>query len=362
MIEIAFASIVAFAITFLAIPAIIKVADIKHLYDQPDERKVHKNTIPRIGGVAIFGGTLFAIACFTVGFNNHTIQYIIAALLIVFFIGLKDDLVTLTPVKKFAGQFLAALIITCIADIRITSLCGLFGIYALPYWASILFSLVTIIGITNSFNLIDGIDGLAGGIGAIAAFTFGFWFYNYKELAMCTASFALFGSLLGFLVYNFSPAKIFMGDTGSLFTGILISILTIYFIQLSFYATPYSFPFRSSPAMAISILIIPLFDTIRIFIWRLSKKRSPFQPDRNHMHHILLDIGCTHRQAALILYATNIFFVVMAVSLRNISSLVLLLVIILMAIFLSIIPIAIRNILRNKAVGTNTNLKPQSQL
>jgi UDP-N-acetylmuramyl pentapeptide phosphotransferase/UDP-N-acetylglucosamine-1-phosphate transferase len=356
MIEITFASITAFAITFLAIPPIIKVALIKHLYDQPDERKVHTTIIPRLGGVAIFAGCVFALTFWTAGLNYKPLQTIIAALLIIFFIGLKDDLVTLTPSKKFIGQLLAACIIVFIGDIRITSLCGIFGIYALPSFASYLFSVFTIIGITNSFNLMDGIDGLAGGVGAIAAFTFGLWFYNYDQVELCVISFSLFGALLGFLVHNFYPAKIFMGDTGSLISGMLLSILAINFIQLSFYATPNSFQFRSSPAMAISILIIPLFDTIRIFIWRLYKKRSPFQADRNHMHHILLDIGMSQRQAAFSLFFVNLLFIFTALALRNISSLVLLIVIIVMAIALSIIPITIRNWQRSKAINTKTAL------
>lgn len=350
--DITFASITAFIITFLAIPSTIKVAVLKHLYDHPDERKVHTKVIPRLGGVAIFGGTVFAFTFWTATYKFASAQYIIAALLIIFFIGLKDDIVTLTPTKKFIGQLLAALIIVLIGDIRIPSLCGIFGIYALPYFLSVVLSIFTIIGITNAFNLMDGIDGLAGGVGAIATFTFGLWFYNYNNIPLCILSFAVFGALLAFLVYNFYPAKIFMGDTGSLIVGMILSILAIYFIQLSFYATPYSFPFRSSPAMAISILIIPLFDTCRIFIWRLYKKRSPFQADRNHMHHILLDLGMSHRQAAISLYTVNVGFILTALALRNISSLLLLIVIISMAIVFSMIPITLRHMQRTKAMNT----------
>jgi UDP-N-acetylmuramyl pentapeptide phosphotransferase/UDP-N-acetylglucosamine-1-phosphate transferase len=296
-----------------------------------------------LGGIAIFAGATFSFAFWSATYKFVPGQYIIAAVIIMFFIGLKDDIITLTPSKKFIAQLIASLIIVLIGNIRISSLCGVFGIYALPYFASVLFSIITIIGITNSFNLMDGIDGLAGGVGAIAAFTFGLWFYNYNEIPLCILSFSLFGALLAFLVYNFSPAKIFMGDTGSLIVGLILSILAIYFVQLSFFATPYSFPFRSSPAMAISILIIPLFDTIRIFIWRIYNKRSPFQADRNHMHHILLDLGLNHRQASLLLYSINIAFILVALALRNISSLVLLIVIISLAILLSLIPLLMRH-------------------
>jgi UDP-N-acetylmuramyl pentapeptide phosphotransferase/UDP-N-acetylglucosamine-1-phosphate transferase len=196
--------------------------------------------------------------------------------------------------------------------------------------------------------LIDGIDGLAGGIGVIAAFTFGLWFYNYGQIGLCILSFALFSSMLAFLVYNFSPANIFMGDTGSMIVGLILSVLTINFIELSFDSLPYAFPFRSSPAMAIAILIIPLADTLRIFTVRLIQKRSPFQADRNHIHHQLLDFGLTHREAALTLYLVNIGFIITALALRNISSLTLLYILVVMAFVVFSVPMLLRYLIKSR--------------
>jgi UDP-GlcNAc:undecaprenyl-phosphate/decaprenyl-phosphate GlcNAc-1-phosphate transferase len=342
MINIAFSCITAFIITFLAIPSIIKVSVIKNLFDEPCERKAHKSSIPTLGGLAIFAGVVFSYAFWSSGFEYQPSQYIISAIIVVFFIGLKDDIVELTAKKKFYGQIIAALIIVLFANIRITTLCGIFGIYDIPYWFSILLSLFTILLIINAFNLIDGIDGLAGGIGAIASFTFGLWFYNYGQIGLCILSFTLFSSLLAFLVYNFSPANIFMGDTGSLIVGLILSILTINFIQLSFISPPDAFPFRSGPAMAIAILIIPMFDTLRIFIVRVLNKRSPFKADRNHMHHLLLDLGLTHREVSLTLFLVNIGFILMALALRDLGNLTVLFIISALAIMLSIIPFGIR--------------------
>ncbi|MEP7168910.1 MAG: MraY family glycosyltransferase [Bacteroidota bacterium] len=342
MINIAFSCITAFIITFLAIPAIIKVSVIKNLFDEPCERKAHKSSIPTLGGLAIFAGVVFSFSFWSSGFDYQASQYIISAIIVVFFIGLKDDIVELTAKKKFYGQIIAALIIVLFANIRITTLCGIFGIYDIPYWFSIIFSLFTILLIINAFNLIDGIDGLAGGIGAIASFTFGLWFYNYGQFALCILSFTLFSSLLAFLVYNFSPANIFMGDTGSLIIGLILSILAINFIQLSFISPPDAFPFRSGPAMAIAILIIPMFDTLRIFIVRALNKRSPFKADRNHMHHVLLDLGLTHREVSLTLFLVNIGFILLALALRDLGNLTVLVIISMLAILLSIIPFAIR--------------------
>lgn len=353
MINIAFACITAFVITFLAIPSIIKVAIIKNLFDEPGERKAHKSSIPTLGGLAIFAGVVFSFTFWSSGFDYQSTQYIIAAIIVMFFIGIKDDIIELTAKKKFYGQLISAIIIVLFANIRFTSLYGIFGIYEIPYWVSIMISLFTILTIVNAFNLIDGIDGLAAGIGAIASFAFGLWFYNYNQIALCILSFTLFSSLLGFLVYNFSPANIFMGDTGSLIVGLILAILAINFIELSFASPPYSFPFRSSPAMAIAILIVPLFDTLRIFIIRILQKKSPFKADRNHMHHALLDLGLSHRGVSLTLYGVNILFIMVALLLRDISSLVLLVVLCLMGVLFSMVPYIFRSFSKVKPVNLN---------
>ncbi len=350
MFNITFACITAFIITFLAIPSIIRVSVIKNLFDEPNERKSHVASIPTLGGLAIFAGVVFSYTFWSAGLENTSTQYIISAIVVLFFIGIKDDIVELTAHKKLYGQIMAAIIIVMFADIRITSLYGILGIYQIPYWFSVVVTIFTILVVINAFNLVDGIDGLAGGIGAIAAFTFGLWFYNYNQIALCILSFSLFSSLLAFLVYNFSPANIFMGDTGSLIVGLILAVLTINFIELSFDALPYAFPFRSSPAMAVAILIIPLSDTLRIFIVRMLSGRSPFQADRNHIHHQLLDLGLSHREAALTLYLVNIGFILTALAFRNISSLSLLLLLIAMAIVLGSIPMMIRHFNKEKVV------------
>ena len=338
MINIAFSCITAFIITFLAIPSIIKVAVIKNLFDEPGGRKAHKASVPTLGGLAIFAGVVFAFAFWSAGFNLQDTQYIIAALIVMFFIGIKDDIVELPAMKKLYGQIVAAVIIVLFANIRITGLYGIFGIDQVPYWFSLLFSMFTILLIINAFNLIDGVDGLAAGIGAIAAFTYGIYFYNYNEIALCILSFSLFSSLLAFLVYNFAPANIFMGDTGSLIIGLILSILTIKFIEMSFAPRPENFPFQSSPAMAVAILVLPLFDLLRVFIVRILNKRSPFEADRQHIHHLLLDMGLNHREVSITLYLVNIGFILVALALRSFGALALLFIISTLALILSLVP------------------------
>jgi UDP-N-acetylmuramyl pentapeptide phosphotransferase/UDP-N-acetylglucosamine-1-phosphate transferase len=321
MINIVFSCITAFIITFLAIPQIIKVSIVKNLFDEPNNRKSHQVRIPTLGGLAIFAGVVFSFTFWSSNFEYFPVQYIIAALLVMFFIGIKDDIIELSADKKLYGQILAALIIVLFGNIRITTFCGIFGIYDISYVTSVLFSVFLVLLIINAVNLIDGIDGLAGGIGAIASFTFGLWFYNYEQIALCILAFSLFSSLLAFLVYNFSPATVFMGDTGSLVVGLILSVLTINFIQLSFLSPPEAFPFKSGPAMAVAILIIPLVDTLRVFTIRLIHGGSPFKADRNHLHHVLLDLGMNHREVTLTLYLVNFLFIIVALSLHTLGNL-----------------------------------------
>jgi UDP-N-acetylmuramyl pentapeptide phosphotransferase/UDP-N-acetylglucosamine-1-phosphate transferase len=348
MINIAFSCITAFIITFLAIPSIIKVAVIKNLFDEPGGRKAHKSSIPTLGGLAIFAGVVFSFTFWSAGFNLQDTQYIIAALIVMFFIGIKDDIIELPASKKFYGQLVSAIIIVLFANIRITGLYGIFGIDQIPYWFSLVFSVFTILLIINAFNLIDGVDGLAAGIGAIASFTYGIYFYNYNEIALCILSFSLFSSLLAFLVYNFAPANIFMGDTGSLIIGLILSILTINFIEMSFKPYPEHFPFSSSPAMAVAILVLPLFDLLRVFIVRILNKKSPFHADRLHIHHLLLDMGLNHREVSLTLYLVNIGFILVALALRSFGSLALLFIISVLAIILSLVPYYIKYQMKEK--------------
>jgi len=327
MINIAFSCITAFIITFLAIPSIIKVAVIKNLFDEPGGRKAHKASVPTLGGLAIFAGVVFAFTFWSAGFNLQDTQYIIAALIVMFFIGIKDDIVELPAMKKLYGQIVAAVIIVLFANIRITGLYGIFGIDQVPYWFSLLFSMYTILLIINAFNLIDGVDGLAAGIGAIAAFTYGIYFYNYNEIALCILSFSLFSSLLAFLVYNFAPANIFMGDTGSLVLGFAISVLCIRLMQVN--ADAAQPVLAHAPVFVLAVVLIPVFDTLRVFITRTIKGGSPFVADKTHIHHLLTNQGFSHRYAARVIcfmHGLILFQVIWLQSLKQELAVILLLV------------------------------------
>ena len=308
----------AFAITFFAIPIIIQVAREKKLFDEPDERKVHKLVIPTLGGLGIFGGFILA-TLIGAPIGSFELQYFAAASIVIFFLGIKDDILIISATKKFIGQVVAAGIIIKFGDVQITNMHGFLGITTIPHLASIILTLFTIIVIINSFNLIDGIDGLAGSLGLLTSLVFGIYFYYTGQLLYGVMALSLAGSLVGFLIYNFSPAKIFMGDTGSLLIGLINSILVIKFIN--FAGTPgIPLQLEATPALGFAILIVPLFDTLRVFALRIFSRRSPFSPDRTHVHHFLLELGYSHKKITILCVASNIALILLAFSIRNLGT------------------------------------------
>ncbi len=327
----------AFLITFFAIPVIIQVAKDKKLFDEPDERKVHKNVIPTLGGLGIFAGFIIATLMGVPSAISSELQYIAAATTVIFFLGIKDDILILSASKKFIGQLIAAGILIKFGGIQLTNMHGFLGVYEIPHMAGIIISLFTIIVITNSFNLIDGVDGLAGSLGLLTTLVFGIYFFYAGQLTFAVMAFALSGSIIGFLIYNFSPAKIFMGDTGSLLLGLVNAILVIKFINVA--GNPASnFPIEAAPAIGFSILMIPLFDTLRVFGLRILDRRSPFSPDRTHVHHFLLALGLSHRMVTITCVLVNMLFIGMAFFLRGFgTTLVLGLLLISAFIFIGII-------------------------
>ncbi|MCC7443354.1 MAG: undecaprenyl/decaprenyl-phosphate alpha-N-acetylglucosaminyl 1-phosphate transferase [Saprospiraceae bacterium] len=337
MYDVILAAITAFALTYLSIPSIIYIALKKNLVDTPNERSSHSSGTPSLGGIAIFAGTVFSIS-FWVPFQYFdNLQYILAAFIIIFLIGAKDDVISISPRSKFLGELFVTSILVLKANVKLTSLYGLMGIYVLPEYVSIIFSIFTILVIINGFNLIDGINGLSSSLGLLITFVFGIWYFLIGSIEFSVMAFALFGSLLAFLKFNITPAKIFMGDTGSLFVGLICAILAIHFIEIQSQIPESPYTFSSAPSIAIGILILPLFDTLRVFILRLMNGKSPFHPDRRHIHHALIDAGLSHMQATGLLIAISIVFIILSFMLQKIGNFNLLVIIILLATVLSII-------------------------
>lgn len=312
--------ITSFAVVLYCTPALIKVAVLKRLIDMPTEdRKIHKRAVPTIGGIIIYAATLFSFSLWYNIDDLHEFSQIyesvkefkilVATSLVLFFVGVKDDIIGTSPVKKLFANILVGLILVIMGDIRITGLHGVFGVEGIPNWGSVFLSLFTYIVVVNAMNLIDGIDGLAAGVGFIASSVFGTWFVFANEYMLASLSFSLSGALLGFLIFNFSPAKIFMGDSGSLIIGMFICVLSIKLIEYPLSSLNSFWVHVSKPVVVIAALSYPLTDTLRIFIIRAARGQSPFAADKNHLHHRLLDCGYSHAKTVIIVYAFSVITV-----------------------------------------------------
>ncbi|MDZ4822509.1 MAG: MraY family glycosyltransferase [Flavobacteriales bacterium] len=323
--ELLLAFLSAFVLVLVATPSLIKVAKLKHLVDEPgDNRKLHRRSVPTIGGIMIFAGTIISYCLWfpseyasQLGQNYNVLgalqefKYLVACMFILFFLGLKDDIIGVSPSKKLLVHLVVAAILVFMADIRITKFWGLFYVDDLPNWFSVTFTFFTYIVIVNAINLIDGVDGLAAGVGLIASITFGYWFYKNGDLPLALLAIGLGGSLLGFLFFNFHPAKLFMGDSGSLIIGVVFFVLAVKMIEFPVHRLPVTMNAVSKPVLAMAILSYPLIDTLRVFFIRTVRGRSPFSADKNHIHHKLLSLGLNHWQVSLVLYAFTILIILL---------------------------------------------------
>lgn len=307
------------AITWYYLPKVIKVVSEKQLNDKPGKHKIHKKDTPTLGGIGIFAGFIFG---FLMGVNGymHYVAYFTAGAMLLFFIGLKDDLIYINPWKKLAAEIATALIIAVFTDVHFTTLHGFLGIQHLPDWAYYFITVFVIVIIINALNLIDGIDGLAASIGIIASLFFGSWFLLSGDYGYTVLAASLIGALIIFLFYNLTdgPKKIFMGDTGSLVIGFTLAIMAIRFNEID--ASGNSFmDLKSTPSVSIAVLIVPLYDTLRIIVLRAHSHQSFFVADNRHIHHMMLRAGLSHRQATLFISLFNIVMITIALLLDGIG-------------------------------------------
>ncbi len=230
-------------------------------------------------------------------------------------------MISLEPLlySKLLGHILVGMILVLMGNIRITGFHGLFGIHEIPYWASAFLSVFTYVVVVNAFNFIDGLDGLATGIGLIASACFGMFFLVCGSPALAGIAFALAGALLGFLIYNFAPAKIFMGDSGSLFTGLILCTLGIKLIEFDTSLVPIYLVSVSRPLLVMGLFAYPLMDMLRIVIIRTLKGVSPLAADRNHIHHALIDINLDHGKSSGLLYLYTLAVVGMVYAVKGMN-------------------------------------------
>ncbi|MFA5815629.1 MAG: MraY family glycosyltransferase [Bacteroidales bacterium] len=316
--------IAALVVSCIIIPPVVRISKDKKLVTMPNGRTSHNGAVPTLGGVAIYASIIIGAGLFMPNDYPGEFQYLMPAMIILFFFGMQDDIAGIQPRKKLAGQIISSLIIIMAANVRITTLHGLFGIEEIPYAISIVISLIVFIGLINAFNLVDGIDGLASGLGIVISIVFGIWLAMLGAEHYAILSFALAGSLIAFYRYNvFSKNyKLFMGDTGSMFIGFIFATMAVKVLCCPVSPDSYLF-MKAFPAVVMSLMIIPISDTLRVMTLRVIKGRVPFFADRTHCHHDLLRLGFSHWQASNILVAANLGLFLMALALKNLPVLLL---------------------------------------
>ena len=299
--------ITALIIASVIIPAWIQLCTKWHLFDKPDSRKHHQTVIPSMGGIGIFISIMVSYLLFGYTINSQEqFNGIFAALLILFITGFFDDLTDLKARLKLVIQILAAFMVAA-SGLRIHTLNGFAGIYELNLFWQYAISIFIMLFLVNAYNFIDGLDGLAATLGLIIFTMFAMLFYLHGQLNYAVLCVGVIGSMVSFLYFNFSPARIFMGDTGSLVVGFLIGICTVKLFNLWFESPIISF----GPSLTFATIFILLFDLTRVVFIRISNGISPFKADRSHLHHMICRQQFGHRGGAFIMASFNIFFILL---------------------------------------------------
>lgn len=293
----------ALVLTLFLIPKLTSVSHFKKLMNQPNERSSHGGLTPNLGGIAFYIAIMLAFYFIAPFDKSNIIISLIPGLTIIFLIGLKDDLVVLAPLRKLSGQFVAAAFLVLHYRFAIESFHGFLGIEFINIYVAKFVAIFIVIAVMNAINLIDGIDGLAASISLIVFSVYGFIFYYIGKEFLVLVCITMVGTLIGFLFYNLNKKtkkKTFMGDTGSMILGLLIGALSVRLLAMDttsleiLHLNGYNVP-----VVIVGILFVPLFDTGRVFLIRILKRKNPFKPDRNHIHHIITDrLRISHRRAS----------------------------------------------------------------
>ena len=293
--------IVAAMAVFVVHPSLVKIAHMKSIVDNPDARKLNKVPVPVLGGVGVFFGIMFSLSVAGYYVEGMNIQFeLIIAMLIMLYTGVGDDILQLSPRLRFALQIFVVCLMMFLGGIYIDDFHGLWGIGELPWYIAVTLTIFSCVGIINSINLIDGVDGLCSGYGVFASLAFAFCFLRMGDVSYAILAFAVAGAIFPFMLHNMfgERYKMFLGDGGSLVLGFICSLYVMRVIQSGNEVVS-----ESTISLTLAVLAIPVFDTLRVMTARIVAKRSPFSPDKTHLHHMFIRLGYSH-----VITALNVIF------------------------------------------------------
>ena len=346
--------LISFFLGLIGMPVVVRIAKAKGFVVRPNKRMSHTGEVPNVGGLNICFSFMLTYLLFEFNQMSQS-QFFLIGLFAIMAVGFIDDVLILTPIAKILGETLAGIALIGFADIRLTHLHGIFGIEQIGIIPSYLLSLFVLLAIINAINLIDGVDGLASGLGMLYCIFFAIYFHLAGEISWSILGICMVGALAVFFIYNVfgNREKIFMGDSGSLLLGYLLTAFVFHFCEINAYhEVPEVLHMSAAPAVAICVLTVPIFDTIRVSLTRIKQHRSPFEPDKNHIHHLLLRTGLNHIQTTCVLLSVSVLFIGLAILGRNWNPWALLIIDFALATALTLI---LWRILNKKLYSTDAN-------
>ena len=292
-------------------PRLVKIALLKNIVDNPDARKLQRTPVPVLGGVAVFFGVVIAIGCMSSVVDCSGLPVVIMAMMAMLYTGTMDDILSLSPGLRFVIEIVVVLLLIFVGGYCIDDFHGLWNIGRFSYWGAVPLTVVAAVGIINAINLVDGVNGLSSGYCIMACLIFGTLFFLAGEAPMTILAAVSVGALIPFFLHNVfgKTSKMFIGDGGTLVMGVVMSVFVIAILQNGSRVAAYVNPNVGLVPFTLAVLSVPVFDTLRVMSTRILKGTSPFRPDKTHLHHMFIDLGCSHVATTLAILGVNMFVV-----------------------------------------------------
>lgn len=292
-------------------PRLVKIALLKNIVDNPDARKLQRTPVPVLGGVAVFFGVVIAIGCMSSVVDCSGLPVVIMAMMAMLYTGTMDDILSLSPGLRFVIEIVVVLLLIFVGGYCIDDFHGLWNIGRFSYWCAVPLTVVAAVGIINAINLVDGVNGLSSGYCIMACLIFGTLFFLAGEAPMTILAAVSVGALIPFFLHNVfgKTSKMFIGDGGTLVMGVVMSVFVIAILQNGSRVAAYVNPNVGLVPFTLAVLSVPVFDTLRVMSTRILKGTSPFRPDKTHLHHMFIDLGCSHLATTLAILGVNMFVV-----------------------------------------------------
>ena len=292
-------------------PRLVKIALLKNIVDNPDARKLQRTPVPVLGGVAVFFGVVIAIGCMSSVVDCSGLPVVIMAMMAMLYTGTMDDILSLSPGLRFVIEIVVVLLLIFVGGYCIDDFHGLWNIGRFSYWYAVPLTVVAAVGIINAINLVDGVNGLSSGYCIMTCLIFGTLFFLAGEAPMTILAAVSVGALIPFFLHNVfgKTSKMFIGDGGTLVMGVVMSVFVIAILQNGSRVAAYVNPNVGLVPFTLAVLSVPVFDTLRVMSTRILKGTSPFRPDKTHLHHMFIDLGCSHVATTLAILGVNMFVV-----------------------------------------------------